>query len=88
MNKVCTTWAMAPETNTEESKFSDSDMPSGRLFCTRAISAFTPLEISSTLAVDCFIIPRPTMGIPLPRKRVRSSTAPISTRATSPSRTR
>ena len=88
MNSVCTTCPMAPSTNTEASKFSDSSMPSGRVACRRSISAWAPLEISSTLAVDCFINPSPTIGTPLPRKMVRSSTAPISTRATSPRRTR
>ena len=79
---------MAPETNTEASKLSASCMPFGSVPCRRAISAFTSREISSTLAVDCLTMPSPTMGTPLPRKMVRSSTEPITTRATSLRRTR
>jgi hypothetical protein len=52
------------------------------------ISALAPRATSIVLAVDCLMMPMPTMATPLPRKNVRSSSVPRSTRAMSPRRTR
>ena len=63
-------------------------MPAGRFGASLAASALAARATSMVLAVDCLMMPMPTIGTVLPRNIRRSSTAPRSTRATSASRTR
>ena len=62
-------------------------MPSGRNLRSSSTWSWVRLAISTVFACDCFRMPMPAPGAPLKRARKRSSSAPSSTRATSPSRT-
>jgi hypothetical protein len=62
-------------------------MPSGSAASMRGSSALTARATSSVLAVDCLTMPRPTAARPLTRTILRSSSAPISARPMSASRT-
>ncbi len=62
-------------------------MSSGRVAATSGRVARDSSATSTTLAVDCLTMPMPIVSRPLPRKSERSSSAPNSTRATSPRRT-
>ncbi len=65
-----------------------NSMCSGRVWLTRAISAFTASRVSRVLAVDCLTMPRPTVVFWLARNDSRRFWGASSTRATSPRRTR
>ena len=73
---------------TELSKLRAITMPSGSVSFSRSASSRAPAATSTVFAVDCLMMPSPTIGTPLPLNMLRSSTVPRSTRATSPSRTR
>ena len=78
---------IAALTNTEPSKLIRRFMSSGRVAATSAARSRATRATSTTLATDCFTIPMPMVSSPLARKILRSSSAPASTRATSPRRT-
>ena len=61
--------------------------PSGMYLRSSSTWSWVRFAMSTVFASDCFRMPMPAPGAPLKRARKRSSSAPSSTRATSPSRT-
>ena len=87
MTSAWITSLIEPLTNTVSSMLMPMRMSAGSDSFTSAISAFTPLATSSTLAVDCGMMPMLTDGLPSERATLRRSSAASSTSATSPRRT-
>ena len=85
---VMKTRSMDSSTKSDESNPMLTSMPSGSTSFSFSISARTPRETYSGLAVDCFTRPKPMAFLPVNRDSLRSSAGPISTAATSPRRTR
>ena len=78
----------AASMKTELSLSTIISMPCGRFGCISAMTPLTPRIIDRVLAVDWRLMPRPTTLLPSAVKLSRSVSGAISTRATSPSRTR
>jgi hypothetical protein len=84
---VCDTSSIDSWMKVEESYATSSFIPSGTSFWSSGRASRTFAATSSVLARFCFTTPSPIACWPFHRAAVRSSSAPTSTSATSPTRT-